>query len=347
MSFADDLESGATPGMDDVILADADMAAAALYVPNMADNKYSRGTVGLATGSNLYPGAAALSCRAAVRAGAGLVRYVGPERAQNIVLTALPEAVMGSGRVNAWVVGCGVPSEGNDEQRETIARLLELYAQTEEDANVHLAQDAHNTTDLPPIVVDAGALTALPARVSKEVVITPHAGELAHLLNRLQGSNLTDEDIFLDPFHYATLAHEITGATTLLKGGITVVAGKSGTYLVGNAPSWLATAGAGDVLAGIIGALIAQNAHTDEQIPLAQIVASGAYLHAMAASVASHSEQCALMDMQVESMTSEQQDAYVAAQGHPIIASDVIDAIPAAVEELLIGWCEYDVQHDQ
>lgn len=343
-----DLSIETAPIMNDVTIVSADMAAAALYVPNMADNKYSRGVVGLATGSALYPGAAALSSRAAARTGAGLVRYIGPERAQNIVLAALPEAVMGSGRVNAWVVGCGVPSEGNDEQREAIARMLELYTQTEEDTAIaNTARNVNDTTDLPPIVVDAGALTVLPTQVSKEVIITPHAGELAHLLNRLQGSSLTEEDIFLNPIHYATLTYEITGATTLLKGGISVVAGASGTYFVGNAPSWLATAGAGDVLAGIIGALLAQNARADEKIPLAQIVASGAYLHAMAASIASHSEQCALMDMQLENMTCEQRDAYVAAHGHPIIASDVIDAIPAAIEELLIDWCEYDVQHDK
>ncbi len=339
MSFADDLRAGATPDMDDVILADADMAAAALYVPNMADNKYSRGVVGLVTGSALYPGAAALSCRAAARTGTGLVRYVGPERAQNMVLAALPEAVMGSGRVNAWVVGCGVPSQGsNDEQRETIARMLELYAQTEEDdAIAHPAQDPSNETGPPPIVVDAGALTLLPTRVSGQVTITPHAGELTHLLNRLQGSDLTEEDISSEPLHYAELTYELTGATTLLKGGITVVAGASGTYLVGNAPSWLSTAGAGDVLAGIVGALLAQNAIADEEPPLAQTVASAAYLHAMAASIASDCEQCALMDIQLESMTPKQREDYLAAPGHPIVASDVIRAIPAAVEELLIG----------
>ena len=339
MSFADDLESGATPGMDDVILADADMAAAALYVPNMADNKYSRGVVGLVTGSALYPGAATLSCRAAARTGAGMVRYVGPERAQNIVLAALPEAVMGSGRVNAWVVGCGVPGEGtNDEQRETITRMLKSYSQTEEDdAIARSTQDPSNEIDLPPIVVDAGALTLLPTRVSGQVIITPHAGELARLLNRLQGSDLTEEDISSEPLHYAELAYELTGATTLLKGGITVVAGASGTYLVGNAPSWLSTAGAGDVLAGIIGALLAQNAIADEEPPLAQTVASAAYLHAMAASIASDCDQCALMDIQLENMTPEEREDYLATPGHPIVASDVIRAIPAAVEELLIG----------
>lgn len=348
MPLEDDLSTETSPIMDDVTIVSADTAAAALYVPNMADNKYSRGVVGLATGSALYPGAAVLSSRAAARAGAGLVRYIGPERVQNMVLAALPEAVIGSGRVNAWVVGCGVPNEGDsDKQRKTIARTLEAYSQTEEDDTVaHTTRDANNKADLPPIVVDAGALTLLPTQVSREVIITPHAGELARLLNRLQGSGLTKEDISLHPIHYATLTYKMTGATTLLKGGITVVAGASGTYFVGNAPSWLATAGAGDVLAGIIGALLAQNARADEKIDLAQTVASGAYLHAMAASIASHSEQCALMDMQVESMTREQREAYVNAQGHPIIASDVIEAIPAAIEKLLIGWCEYDVQHD-
>lgn len=345
MSFADDLESGTTPGMDDIILMGADMTAEALYVPNMADNKYSRGVVGLVTGSDLYPGAAVLSCLAAARAGAGMVRYVGPERAQNMVLAALPEAVMASGRVNAWVVGCGVPDEGaDDEQRKAIARILEPYSQTEQDddATAHPMQDL-----MPPIVVDAGALTLLPARVSGQVIITPHAGELARLLNRLQGSDLTAEDIFSEPLHHAELAYELTGATTLLKGGITVVAGAEGTYLVGNAPSWLSTAGAGDVLAGVVGALLAQNAFPDDAPSIDQTVASAAFLHGMAASLASHCDQCALMDIQMENMTPEQREDYLSMSGHPIVASDVIHAIPATIEELLIDRGEYEDQHDQ
>ena len=341
MSSANNSKSGDIPGGDAFILMGADMTVEALYVPTMDDNKYSRGVVGLVTGSDSYPGAAVLSCLAAARAGAGLVRYTGPERAQNTLLAALPEAVMASGRVNAWVVGCGVPDEGaNDEQRKTIAHLLGAYSQTEQDgsATARPMQDS-----LPPIVVDAGALTLLPKRVSRQVIITPHAGELARLLNRLQdGSDLTAEDILSAPTHYATLAHELTGATTLLKGGLTIVAGASGAYVVGNAPSWLSTAGAGDVLAGIIGALLAQNAFSDDAPCLDQIVASAAFLHGMAASFAAHCNQCALMDIHMEDMTPEEQEDYLSRPGHPIVASDVIHAIPVAIEDLLADRDEYE-----
>ena len=94
--------------------------------------------VGLVTGSQRYPGAAVLTASAAARANTGMVRYLGPERAQNMVLAALPEAVIGKGHVQSWVVGSGVPKasvEGTDGdmQRDTIAALLKHYALGSED----------------------------------------------------------------------------------------------------------------------------------------------------------------------------------------------------------------------
>ncbi|BDZ60719.1 hypothetical protein GCM10025873_05100 [Demequina sediminis] len=84
--------------------------------PGAADDKYSRGVVGVIAGSEAYPGAAALVVSAAVRAGAGMVRYVGPPRAQDLVLAHRPEAVVHHPvdaaerlpRAQAWVVGPGV-----------------------------------------------------------------------------------------------------------------------------------------------------------------------------------------------------------------------------------------------
>ena len=139
----------------DVEVVDNSFASDAVRLPRFEDSKYSRGVVGLVTGSQRYPGAAVLTASAAARANTGMVRYLGPERAQNMVLAALPEAVIGKGHVQSWVVGSGVPEasvEGTDGdmQRDTIAALLKHYALGSEDEN----KDAY---DMPPIVVDAGA----------------------------------------------------------------------------------------------------------------------------------------------------------------------------------------------
>ena len=130
---------------------DNSFASDAVRLPRFEDSKYSRGVVGLVTGSQRYPGAAVLTASAAARANTGMVRYLGPERAQNMVLAALPEAVIGKGHVQSWVVGSGVPEasvEGTDGdmQRDTIAALLKHYALGSEDEN----KDAY---DMPPIVV--------------------------------------------------------------------------------------------------------------------------------------------------------------------------------------------------
>ncbi len=134
--------------------------------------------------------------------------------------------MIGKGHVQSWVVGSGVPEasvEGTDGdmQRDTIAALLKHYALGSEDEN----KDAY---DMPPIVVDAGALDLLPERVPGQVVITPHAGEMAKLLNRFETAASTAEhadshepytadDVRLNPLASAKRAHELTGATVLLR----------------------------------------------------------------------------------------------------------------------------------
>ena len=247
-------------------MTDSDFAAESIRLPHLEDGKYSRGVVGLVTGSARYPGAAVLTAKSAARSNAGMIRYMGPQRAQDMVLTAVPEAVLGKGHVQSWVIGSGVPSSsddgaGEDIQRETIAVLLEHYALTDDDSTEGRQRNAEAYA-MPPIMVDAGALSLLPAHVPAQVVVTPHAGELAALLNRLHhddaDSPLTPQDIQAEPLRYATMAHELTGATVLLKGAITMVVGtdeekRSRVILSGRAPAWLSTAGAGDVLAGMLG----------------------------------------------------------------------------------------------
>ncbi|KAA8817998.1 carbohydrate kinase [Bifidobacterium rousetti] len=349
-----------------------DLAAEAIRLPRVADMKYTRGVVGLVTGSSRYPGAAVLTARAAARTNVGMVRYLGPERAQDMVLAALPEAVIGKGHVQSWVVGSGVPDndgdpELKDVQRQTIAALLAFYTvdgapadasdtdgdtDTDGDDAADMAAgapgagtDDAGTADvraltMPPIVVDAGALDLLPDHVAPQVVLTPHAGELARLLG------VTREQVEREPLRYALEAHEHTGATVLLKGAATIVAGEGGHPMVsGSAPAWLGTAGAGDVLAGITGALLAQ---MDDDLdgdggrmgsPLsydaalvADTAAAAAYLHGVAAGAASESEQYGWQPPELFGMTRASRFETI---GHPIIASDVIAAIPDAIADLI------------
>ncbi|MDQ2670862.1 MAG: NAD(P)H-hydrate dehydratase, partial [Gemmatimonadota bacterium] len=79
----------------------------AIRAPRVGDDKYTRGVVGMRTGSDAYPGAAVLGVEAAWRTGIGMVRYVGPDRAALLVLQRRPETVLGEGRVQAWVIGSG------------------------------------------------------------------------------------------------------------------------------------------------------------------------------------------------------------------------------------------------
>ncbi|MBW3092999.1 bifunctional ADP-dependent NAD(P)H-hydrate dehydratase/NAD(P)H-hydrate epimerase [Bifidobacterium sp. 82T10] len=349
-----------------VRMVSGDSASEAIRLPRLADAKYARGVTGLITGSVRYPGAAVLSCRAASRTNVGLIRYMGPERTRGMVLNAVPEAVIGKGRVQSWVVGSGVPDGETDEddadvQRQTIAKLLSHYALNEDDEDPDLAYE------MPPIVVDAGALDLLPDEVPPQVVITPHAAELASLLE-LRGEDVDARDVQLEPLHWAVRAHELTGATVLLKGAISIIVGDgvrtdeaqdesrakaagslSGddaddieyengadasdeprVLLAGRAPAWLGTAGAGDVLAGMVGALLAQQ---DDDASIPQVVADGAYLHGYAAALASESDQRGFTPPTIYGMSPR--GPLGGKLGHPIVASDVIDAIPAAFRQLL------------
>lgn len=321
-------------------------AAQAIRLPHVNDAKYSRGVVGLVTGSDEYPGAAVLSSEAAASANVGMIRYVGPVRAQDMVLRSVPEAVMGKGHVQSWVVGSGVPAgpdDGDmDPQRKRIAALL-----------AHYAVDEEGSDEMPPIVVDAGALDLLPESCVPQVLITPHAGELARLISE-RDEDVTADEVMAEPLVWATRAWELTGATVLLKGAVTVVVGDDGeghvqTFVSGSAPAWLASAGAGDVLAGTLGALMAQNAATLEKLPdqTAIYAAVGAYIHGLAAAMASASTQSGLCEpviydggnpiaflhaMEPESVSD---DAVTGTLGLPIRAGDVAAHLPLAFGDLV------------
>lgn len=237
-------------------------------VPGPEDDKYSRGVLGIIAGSQTYPGAAVLSVTAAVESGVGMVRYVGPSRATDLVLASCPEVVPGMGRVQAWMVGSGVDPVADADQVEQIEQVLR---------------------EPTPVVVDAGAISvwaelqhrsAQPVRpAGSSTLLTPHAGELARLLTTL-GSPADVAQVRQNPVRHARVAAELTGCTVLLKGHTTLVAEPephSSLWSQSEAPSWLATAGAGDVLAGLAGMLMAAG------LPAAQAGAMAAWVHGRAA----------------------------------------------------------------
>ncbi|WP_300268904.1 ADP/ATP-dependent (S)-NAD(P)H-hydrate dehydratase [Microbacterium sp.] len=264
--------------------------AARLRIPGADDDKYSRGVVAVRTGTDAYPGAAVLGVEAAWRAGAGFVRFVGSGRAADAVLARRPETVaavdVGRTRVDAWVIGSGTDAKGRSPQEETALRRI-------------LDGDVG-------VVVDAGALDLAPGATAP-LVITPHAGEFARLREQLG----LDPAIADRADAAAQVAAEL-GGTVLLKGATTLVAASDGLIRsIRSAPGWLATAGAGDVLAGVVGAIIAAN----PTAPLAEVAAAGAWLHGHAAAWAA-----GMHDTRV---------------GHPIVALDVAQALPIAIGDLL------------
>lgn len=268
-------------------------------MPGPGDDKYSRGVVGVVAGSRAYPGAAVLACSGAVRAGAGYVRHLGGRPARLLVLGARPEVVASrlpgllpgrTGRLpraDAWVVGPGLVGG----RRGAAARAVRSALGTG-----------------LPCVVDAGALDAAcpllaAGRVAdpRRVLLTPHAGELARMLRALgQG-----DDPGAGQLARARLLARATGATVLLKGSTTVVAGAEGpAWSVSEAPPWLATAGAGDVLAGVAGTLLAQGLAPLDAGALA------AFAHGRAARLASDG---------------------------PLAAMDVAESLPRAVAGIVSG----------
>src|SRR4051794_1226876 len=256
--------------------SDAD-AAARLAPPSATDDKYSQGVVGIVAGSATYPGAGVLCTGAALRTRPGLVRYAGT--AADGVRAAWPEAIVtdgrpgDAGRVQAWVVG---PGMGTDAAARSV--LDEVLA-----------------TDLP-VVVDADALTLLaedPAPVrdrSAPTLLTPHDREFARF-----GVEVGAERVAAA----RRLAADL-GCAVLLKGEATVVADADGAAFVnGTGTPWLATAGTGDVLSGIAGAVLATGLRAVE-----------------AGAVAAH----------LHGRTGQ-----LAAQRGPLVAGDLVRRLPEAV----------------
>jgi hydroxyethylthiazole kinase-like uncharacterized protein yjeF len=236
---------------------------ALLPSPGRSSYKYSRGVAGLAVGSESYPGAALLAVGSALRSGVGAVRYSGPVD----VTRAHPEVITGEGKVQAWVVGSGLGQD--DEARRRLHDVL--------------ATDA-------PVVVDADGLRMLPQKAldrSAPTILTPHSGEASQLLGvpvaQIEGQRLAS---------VRRLA-ELYDATVLLKGALTLICDPSNTTVRVNthASPVLATAGSGDVLAGLVGGLLAGGLSTYDAASV------GAYLHGAAGLLAARSGPVAAGDL--------------------------------------------------
>jgi len=267
------------PAPDAGQLTDDDVAVH-LEQPSADDDKYSRGVVGVLAGSATYPGAGVLCTGAALRTRPGLVRYAGT--AAEGVRASWPEAIVTSGRpadagrVQAWVAGPGMGTD--DDALGVLAEVL--------------------STDLP-VVVDADALTLvarhreLVGDRSAPTVLTPHDREFARVFG----------DVGSDRVAAARRGAADLGCTVLLKGEATVVADADGTTFVnGTGTPWLATAGTGDVLAGILGAVLATG------LPAAEAAAVAAHLHGRA--------------------------GQLAAEHGPLIAGDLVRRLPETVARL-------------
>ncbi|MCL3791229.1 bifunctional ADP-dependent NAD(P)H-hydrate dehydratase/NAD(P)H-hydrate epimerase, partial [Actinomyces sp. 186855] len=171
--------SSGTAGTADVVLAGH------LHVPGDRDHKYTRGVVEVWAGSEAYPGAAVLTCTAACRAGAGMVRLAAPRRVEDLVLAHRPETVPAPGRHQALVVGPG--TDPDDETRATgLRRVLRTLMPATPPHRAPAAEGSRGRAPLPA-VIDAGALPLLPALLAEgrsltpTAVLTPHAGEAAAL----------------------------------------------------------------------------------------------------------------------------------------------------------------------
>jgi hydroxyethylthiazole kinase-like uncharacterized protein yjeF len=236
-----------SPALEAIEAADGELIAPAL--PASGGHKYTRGVVGVAAGSDEYPGAAHLVVAGAQAGTAGMIRFAGSEALAARIVDRAPEVVLSPGRVQAWVVGPG----GGTRAGERLAKVL---------------------ADGVPCVIDADALAEVPPEVRGRAVLTPHAGELAAMLG-------TDrEDVEAGPLGAVTRAAERWACTVLLKGARTLIATPGHPTRVNlTGTPWLGTAGSGDVLAGFIGSLLASGLDSHDAASV------GAYLHGRAAEV--------------------------------------------------------------
>ncbi|WP_342711462.1 NAD(P)H-hydrate dehydratase [Bradyrhizobium sp. B124] len=246
-------------------------------VPRIDGHKYARGHAVVVSGDIASTGAARLAARAALRAGAGLVTLASPRDALAVNAAALTAVMvravdnpiqfaelLDDKRLNACVIG---PGAG-------------VSARTRDFVHTALSAQRHLVLDADALTSFAGSpdrlFEAIRASDGLGVVLTPHEGEFPRLF-----SDISNKHPGRSKLERVRAAAERSGAVVLLKGADTVIASPDGrATIAANAPPWLATAGAGDVLAGIIAGFLAQGVAAFEAASI------GVWLHGEGASEA-------------------------------------------------------------
>jgi hydroxyethylthiazole kinase-like uncharacterized protein yjeF len=246
----------------------------ALHLPQLGDYKYTRGHAVIVSGRMPETGAARLAARGALRAGAGLVTVASPRDALAVHAASLT-AIM----VRQSDGPAGLAKLLTDPRKNAVVLGPGLGVHEETCALVEIALVPGGGDKKRAHVLDADALTSFAGQAERlfaairaadgPVVLTPHDGEFARLFREFKQ---------LPKLERAREAARISGATIVLKGADTVVAHPEGHAAIAhNAPAWLGTAGAGDVLAGIIAGLLAQG------MPAFEAAAAAVWMHGEAA----------------------------------------------------------------
>jgi len=243
-------------------------------VPRIDGHKYSRGHAVVISGGPAATGAARLAARAALRAGAGLSTLATPRDALAINATAVTAvmvraidtpaelaAMLSDARLNACVIG---PGNGVGQRTRDL-----VLAALEGDRAVVLDADALTSFEDDPEML----FQAIKVGKERRIVMTPHLGEFTRIFKGKIDHSKSNSKLEL-----VRLAASISGAVVVLKGADTTVASPDGTATIAaNAPPWLATAGAGDVLSGMIAGLLAQH------VPPFAAASMGVWMHGDAA----------------------------------------------------------------
>jgi hydroxyethylthiazole kinase-like uncharacterized protein yjeF len=243
-------------------------------VPRIDGHKYARGHVLVLSGEMASTGAARMSARAALRAGAGLVTLATPRDALQVNAAALTAVMVravdnaiqfaelfNDKRYNSCVIG---PGAG-------VGARTADFVHTALSARRHLVLDADALTSFAQ--APERLFELIKASPDPQVVLTPHEGEFPRLF-----SDISNKNPGRSKLDRVRAAAERSGAVVLLKGPDTTIAAPDGRATVAaNAPPWLATAGSGDVLAGIVAGLMAQGAAAFEAASI------GVWMHGEAA----------------------------------------------------------------